>query len=167
MEYFKHISTSIGGAAVAVPGQMRGLEEIHRKCGRLPWKRLFEDSIRLASDGAAMQGDLHDVRRGHETKLTEQFVTRDLIPPGSTQRAGSWMADDPEYDVFFRDGEIIPQGQMVRRKRYARTLKLLAEGGADAFYHGEIAGAIVEATGKLKGLMTLEDLARGLMRRMR
>jgi len=61
MEYFKNRSTSVGGAAVAVPGHVRGLEAVHQKYGRLPWKRLFEESIALARDGQEYREDLNSV----------------------------------------------------------------------------------------------------------
>jgi gamma-glutamyltranspeptidase/glutathione hydrolase len=62
MEFYqKGASTEIGGSAVAVPGQMRGLWELHHRYGKLPWSTLFEPSIRLAKDGQEMRADLYDV----------------------------------------------------------------------------------------------------------
>lgn len=37
-----------GGLAVGVPGELRGLEEVHRRWGVLPWKSLVEPSVELA-----------------------------------------------------------------------------------------------------------------------
>jgi len=40
---------------------MKGLEELHKKHGVLPWKDLFTDSIAFAMDGLEMKADLHKV----------------------------------------------------------------------------------------------------------
>jgi len=70
------------------------------------------------------------------------------------------METDPEYAPFFfpETGEVIPQGSNFRRPDYAKTLERIAEGGADAFYTGDIAQGIVSAVQAREGLMTLEDL---------
>lgn len=59
--YQKGASTAVGGSAVAVPGQMRGLGELHGKYGRLPWADLLEPSIQLARDGFPLGGDFRMV----------------------------------------------------------------------------------------------------------
>jgi len=45
-------------AAVAVPGELRGWEHLHKKYGRLPWAKLFEGSIKLARYGFTVNEDL-------------------------------------------------------------------------------------------------------------
>lgn len=62
------------------------------------------------------------------------------------------------YHPLFRDGKIIPIGEKYVRPEYARTLRLIAEGGADAFYSGEVAEGLVKVVRERGGLMTLEDL---------
>jgi gamma-glutamyltranspeptidase/glutathione hydrolase/leukotriene-C4 hydrolase len=41
-------SARIGGRSVAVPGEVLGLEEAHRRWGRTPWHKLVQPSVELA-----------------------------------------------------------------------------------------------------------------------
>ncbi len=50
-------------------------------------------------------------------------------------------------------------GEVFRNPALARTLQIIAEGGKEAFYRGEIAGRIVRAVRASGGVMTEEDLA--------
>lgn len=60
MENFTANTDIHGGHAVAVPGEIKGLWELHRLYGLAEWRSLFEPSVKLAR-GMVMGKDLYDV----------------------------------------------------------------------------------------------------------
>jgi gamma-glutamyltranspeptidase/glutathione hydrolase len=130
----------IGGRTVAVPGLLRALEVAHRRLGRLPWGALLQPAIGLAEDGFPVAPYL---RRA----LQEMPAVR----------------DEAMTRALFCDteGGPLPAGTPVRNPALARTLRRVAEGGADAFYLGEAAAALCAAVAAdwFPGTLTLADLA--------
>lgn len=117
------------------------LEEAHRRHGRLPWADLFAPAIALAEDGFDISPRLASLLAG-DTQLSR----------------------DPEARAYFfeSDGSPRPAGARLRNPALASVLRTVAEHGADAFYTGDIAAAIVEKVRSHPtnpGLLTLEDLA--------
>ncbi|MDP6476042.1 MAG: gamma-glutamyltransferase [Alphaproteobacteria bacterium] len=128
-----------GGLSVGVPGLLRMLELAHRKHGRLPWARLFEPAIRLADEG---------------------FI---VSPRMAQSIAGNGdLADFPAAHAYFFDGGApLEAGARLRNPAYAASLRTIAAGGADAFYHGDIAAdiaAAVRGAERNPGAMTVADL---------
>jgi len=130
----------VGGRSVGVPGVPRLLEVAHARHGKLPWAALFEPAIAIAESGFPMSKRLH----GHVSERKD-------------------MAGHPALRAYFFDGEGQPKpaGTMLRNPELARTLRLLAANGADAFYKGEIAADIVATVrGHANpGTLSLDDLA--------
>jgi gamma-glutamyltranspeptidase/glutathione hydrolase len=130
-----------GGRAVGTPGVARLLELAHLKHGKLPWARLFEPAIALAENGYPLS------RRVHALLLRDQSI------------AGEAAARDHFLDA---DGRPKAAGTMLRNPELAETLRALQRGGADAFYHGDIARDIVAAVRghpTNPGVLALSDLA--------
>lgn len=119
-----------------IPGTVRGWEAMHRKFGKLAWGELFKPAIELAERGFPVQE----------------------IAAGYWESAA--MRKNPEsLRVFFPGGKAPREGEVFRNPDLGRAYRALAEGGADAFYKGEVARAILATSEKLGGVMTAEDLA--------
>lgn len=129
------------GRAVGVPGTLRMLALVHADHGRLPWRDLLAPAIRVAEDGFPMPPTLHRVLAARAVEL----------------------ARDPEIRALFLglDGQPLPVGALVRNPVQAAALRHLAEHGAEAFYRGALAEAVLDATARepVPGWMTAADLA--------
>jgi gamma-glutamyltranspeptidase/glutathione hydrolase len=62
-------------------------------------------------------------------------------------------------DIFLPDGQTPGAGERLVQEELATTLKLIAEQGPDAFYKGPIARAIVDASTRNGGILTMKDFA--------
>lgn len=140
--YANHTELSIsGGLASAIPGELRGLEEIHKLYGSLPWHTLVWPSIKLARHGF--------------------IVGQDLAVYVGDAASYPFLDSDPAWALDFApDGVRVKAGERMYRRRYADTLEAVAKRGVDAFYHGPIANATVQTLRRTGGIMTLEDLAK-------
>lgn len=141
-----------GGLASGVPGQLRGLEYIHSRYGKLPWPQLVRPSIDLARKGFRVSEDLvkamgmpktHDRRRAPKFNVDNRFLT-----------------DNPTWaEDFAPNGTRLGLGDTMTRARYANTLEEIAESGVESFYTGELAAQTTTAVKGANGSMTVSDLA--------
>jgi gamma-glutamyltranspeptidase/glutathione hydrolase len=130
-----------GGLSVGVPGTVRLLETLHKEHAKLPWAQLFAPAIRLA------EGGFHVSRR--LTLSLRWYGAHNFSP-----RARAYFFD--------RSGSPRAEGSLLKNPEFAATLRAIAEQGADAFYQGGIAQAMVEAVRQAPsrpGDLTVEDLA--------
>lgn len=128
-----------GGLSVGVPGAVRMLDLAHQQHGKLQWAELFDPAIALSENGFEVSPRLNF--------LLDRF---------------SRLKATPEAAAYFygEGGAPHPVGYVLQNPAYVKTLKTIAEGGADAFYTGEIARAIVDAVNAAPnpGGMTLADI---------
>ncbi|WP_109341024.1 gamma-glutamyltransferase [Saliniradius amylolyticus] len=132
----------VGGKAVGVPGVLRALELAHSKHGKLPWQDLFYEAAVKAEQGFKVSPRL------------AKLVALE-IHPGVKQ-----FPETKNY--FYPDGKPVRPGHLLKNPALASTLNKIAQGGADAFYHGEIANKIAEKVQKASihpGVLTAEDIA--------
>ena len=129
----------VGHLAVGIPGTVKGFDLALKTYGCLSWKEVIEPAVRLANEGFA---------------LTEGRAS-------SFNRLRKDSEDFAELMKVFSkpDGTDFEEGDLFVQKDLARSLKLIAEEGPDAFYNGELADLIAKDMEKHGGLITKEDLA--------
>ncbi|CAE6470101.1 unnamed protein product [Rhizoctonia solani] len=72
--------SQVGGLAVAVPGELRGFEVLHKRYGKLPWKKIFEPVIKLAK-GFQVSRELAKILTGNLTYITEDPLWAAVYAP--------------------------------------------------------------------------------------
>jgi len=127
-----------GIQSVTVPGAVDGWTKAHQRFGKLPWKDLFAQAIYYAEHGYAVPEIIHDYWVDEEAKMQKTEEARRVFLPGGKA---------PELGARFTNPDL------------AKSLRLVAEQGRDAFYKGEIAQAIVRTSTAAGGTMQLDDLA--------
>ncbi len=137
----------IGYRSVVTPGTIAGLWEAWSRFGTRPWAELVEPAIRLAYDG-------FEIPRS----LAGGFTTRTESSSGVVPFFTKVRTTDASARIFLNNGVPWRAGELLVQRDYARTLELIAEGGADVVYRGEIAERIAADFEKNGGLVTLADL---------
>jgi gamma-glutamyltranspeptidase/glutathione hydrolase len=127
-----------GILSVTVPGCVRGWEALHEKFGRLPWADLFQPAIYYAKNG---------------------FPVAEIIAAEWKNDAHTAASYPEAKSIFLPNGESPKTGEIFRNPAYARALEAVAKDGADAFYRGVIAQALLKTSDRLGGVMTAADLA--------
>jgi gamma-glutamyltranspeptidase/glutathione hydrolase len=127
---------SRGWHSAAVPGCAAGLELMHKKWGKLPWKELVKPAVEYARDGFPLS-DKQIVEFGNKFDL----VTK-----------------DPEAAKIYYPGGKVPQrNAILKNPDLAKTMESMGDKGPNAFYEGEIADKLVTASKKGGGSFAKED----------
>jgi gamma-glutamyltranspeptidase/glutathione hydrolase len=124
--------------AVTIPGAVAGWAALSQRFGSLPFADLFAPAIRYATDGYAVspvvaaKWALAVDALPHDLGFGEHFMPKGRAP---------------------RPGEVFQSAAM------ARTLERIAATHGHAFYHGELAAAMVAHAKANGALHTMEDFA--------
>ncbi len=128
--------STLGHLAVAVPGTVAGLELARKRYGTRPRGELIAPAIALAERGFTLDdGDAY------------MF---DVASSGLE-------ADAASVRIFFRNGKAVTAGDPLVQRDLARTLRAIAERGADGFYKGPVAAALIASSQAGHGLLTQAD----------
>lgn len=125
-----------GFLPISVPGAVDGWFELHGKFGKLPMKDVLAPAIRYASDGFPVtQYIAYGWDRGVRNAQADKF-------PGAFLQTYCVNASGLSAEALAKEGRAPAEGELFKNPGLARTLGLLATGGRDAFYRGEIAQRI-------------------------
>jgi gamma-glutamyltranspeptidase/glutathione hydrolase len=127
-----------GFLAAAVPGTVQGFELALSRYGGMSRAELMAPAIGLAEKGFVLRpGDVRNI----------------------AEVAGELVKDEAAAAIFLRHGKPPKPGTRLRQPDLAQSLRLIAQGGADAFYRGPIAAEIVAASQSHHGILALDDFA--------
>ncbi len=147
--------TDISGRATGVPGTVKVLDLVHQAYGRLPWRLLWDDAIGLAGGGFRLSDYLYATL--HNPSQTSDDETGDLLKVGGVpawwnlarKRWGPLRCQYPDIRARYcalAGTRPLPPGTMVTNLALAKTIAIVRDGGAAAFYQpdGPIASAILQ-----------------------
>lgn len=137
---------SLGPLPVSVPGCVSGWGALHERFGSLEFAELLAPAIRYAKEGFP----LTQVIAHHWRSNLRAFERRAASIPGIENVRATYTID----------GEAPAEGQVFANPDLARTLEAIAEGGARAFYEGELAERMDAYFEKVGCYLRKEDLAR-------
>ena len=121
-----------------VPGTVMGLEAARQRFGTMSRQQLMQPAIELAKTGYKLRpGDVNILH-----SKTEDFAKQSNVA-----------------DIFLRNGRPYQVGDTLQQPQLAHTLALIQKQGADAFYLGPIAKAIVKASSAHGGRLSMKDFA--------
>jgi gamma-glutamyltranspeptidase/glutathione hydrolase len=125
--------------AVGVPGTVSGLALAHKRFGKLPWKAVVLPAVRLAEDGfridEQLAGSLNHVVGSFQVTPEMRRVL------GKNNGRSDWQA-----------------GDVLVQKDLAKTLRRIAERGAEGFYRGRTAELLLKEVKAGGGLIAKADL---------
>ena len=119
---------------ITVPGAIDGWHALLDRFGTMGFGDVLEPAVHYAEEG---------------------FPVSERVARDWAAEAAKLRSDPDSAATFLVDGAAPPAYSVFRNPSLARALRVLQEGGRDAFYDGPIARAIV---GKLGGAMGYDDL---------
>ena len=133
-----HTIPLLGFPAVTVPGTVAGWSDLLQACGTMSLGQVLQPAITYAEEG---------------------FPVSEIIAGYWERAVPKLSADRAAAATFLINGRSPRPGEITRLPDLARTMRAIAQGGAGAFYRGDIAQAIVDHSRQKGGLFELADFA--------
>ena len=136
----------LGAVSVSTPGALSAWWALHQRYGKLPWAELFAPAIHLCETGVPVP------------QVIGYYIKRNMA---AFARPGSGVEETTNAQhVYAPDGRAPSEGDVFRNPDLAKTYRMIAQGGRDAFYEGPIARAIDAYFKRIGGWLSYADLAR-------
>ena len=132
-----------GWIPVMVPGAPSAWAELSEKFGRLPLEKVLEPAITYAREGYPVSPVTSKIWNNAHREFSET-LTEECFR--------SW------FETFAPDGHAPQPGEIWRSETHAKTLEMIAQTHAKAFYRGELADQIDEFSRKTGGYLRRSDL---------
>ncbi|MDX6643257.1 MAG: gamma-glutamyltranspeptidase / glutathione hydrolase [Solirubrobacteraceae bacterium] len=129
---------NVGPASVGAYGMPRGLRDAVERFGSLPLAELLAPGARLARDGVVL--------------TAEQAYVIEIL-------AGIATSTPECAELFAPGGRLLREGDVFSNPELGDTLERLGREGAEPFYRGDIATAVVDHLAPRGSMLTREDLA--------
>ena len=133
-----------GAVTVTVPGTVDAWWRLHQRYGKLRWAELFEQAIAYAEGGVPL------------SPVVAYYMNRAMA---NFARPSQGIEEVANAKATYASGDRARAGEIFRNRDLARTYRMIAQGGRDAFYEGEIARTIEAYFRRIGGWMTRADLA--------
>jgi len=144
VEHFKKSGLSrvpfYGPLPWTVPGCVDGWFELHKRFGRLPMKTILQPAIDYAGQGFP----LSETIAFYWNRGLDRFKAKEY---------------DNFQELYGSTGRQMKKGDIFSNPELAATYRLLARGGRDAYYKGEIAQKIAAYSQRVGGFLQLKDFA--------
>jgi gamma-glutamyltranspeptidase/glutathione hydrolase len=125
--------------AWSVPGTVDGWFELHERFGKLPMSAILAPAIDAAEEGEPVP----------------------QVIAAAWKRGARIFGEMPGFAATFLPGGKAPgEGEIFRNPDLAKSYRLIAEQGRDAFYRGAIAEALVAFSNEHGGFFTMKDFER-------
>ncbi|CAA9521161.1 MAG: Gamma-glutamyltranspeptidase @ Glutathione hydrolase [uncultured Sphingosinicella sp.] len=138
------ILPNYGAVTVTVPGTVDAWWRLHQRYGKLRWAELFEPAIAYAEGGVPL------------SPVVAYYMNRAMA---NYARPNMGIEEIANAQATYASGDRARAGEIFRNPDLARTYRLIAKGGRDAFYEGEIARTVEAYFKRIGGWMTRADLA--------
>ena len=133
-----------GWLPVMVPGSPAAWAALNSRFGKLPLTTVMEPAVRYAEEGYPLSPNL----------------PRDFARTAARlKNEGTAGVFDEWFRTFMPDGKIPQTGEILKLANHARTLRLIAQTKAEAFYRGELAEKIVRDSNEFGGYFSAQDFS--------